>query len=76
VLFLAEDGSPCGRYGDRALAKYRDMAAALEGAACPTGLVAPSRSLLTDVTQEWLDQFERVQLMLRLSPRLRQKHGD
>lgn len=76
VLFLAEDGSPCGRYGDRTLAKYRDMASKLEGAACPTGLVLPSQSLLADVTQEWLEQFERVQLMLRLSPRLRQKHGD
>ena len=28
------------------------------------------------VVQEWLDQFERVQCILRLSPRLRQKHGD
>jgi hypothetical protein len=26
--------------------------------------------------QDWLDEFERVQLMLRLSTRLRQKHGD
>ncbi len=76
VLFLSEEGSPCGRYGDRTLAKYRDMTATLEGAACPTGLVAPDRSLLANVTQNWLDEFERVQLMLRLSPRLRQKHGD
>jgi hypothetical protein len=28
------------------------------------------------VTQDWLDIFERVQWMLRLSPRLREKHGD
>jgi len=28
------------------------------------------------VLQEWLDEFERVQWMLRLSPRLRQLHGD
>ena len=76
VLFLAEDGSPCGRYGDRTLTKYRDMASTLEGAACPTGLVAPDQTLLADVTQDWLDEFERLQLMLRLSPRLRQKHGD
>lgn len=76
VLFLAEDGAPCGRYGDRTLAKYRDVASGLEGAACPTGLVAPEQSLLAAVVQEWLDQFERVQLMLRLSPRLRQKYGD
>jgi hypothetical protein len=25
---------------------------------------------------EWLGEFERAQLILRLSPRLRQKHGD
>ena len=76
VLFLAEDGSPCGRYGDRTLAKYRDSASSLMGAACPTGLVPQEKSLQALVIQEWLDQFERVQLMLRLSPRLRQKHGD
>ena len=76
VLFLSEEGAPCGRYGDRTLAKYRDSAASLSGAACPTGLVAEGHSLQGAVIQEWLDQFERVQLMLRLSPRLRQKHGD
>lgn len=76
VLFLAEDGSPCGRYGDRTLAKYRDSAASLTGAACPTGLVAQPKNLQDAVIQEWLEQFERIQLMLRLSPRLRQKHGD
>ena len=76
VVFLAEDGAPCGRYGDRTLAKYRDSAASLTGASCPTGLVPQGKSLQDDVVQEWLDQFERVQLMLRLSPRLRQKHGD
>jgi hypothetical protein len=31
---------------------------------------------LAAVTQDWLDEFERVQLLLRLSSRLRQKHGD
>ena len=76
VLFMAEDGAPCGRYGDRTLAKYRDSAASLSGVACPTGLVPLGATLQAAVTQEWLDQFERVQLMLRLSPRLRQKHGD
>lgn len=76
VLFLAEDGSPCGRYGDKTLAKYRDSASSLMGAACPTGLVPQEKSLQAAVIQEWLEQFERVQLMLRLSPRLRQKHGD
>ena len=76
VLFLAEDGAPCGRYGDRTLAKYRDMASSLDAAACPTGLVPQGQSLQAAVVAEWLEQFERAQLMLRLSPRLRQKHGD
>ena len=76
VLFLSEEGAPCGRYGDRTLAKYRDSAASLTGASCPTGLVPQSNTLQTVVIQEWLEQFERVQLMLRLSPKLRQKHGD
>ena len=76
VLFLSEDGFRCGQFGDRTLSKYRDMASSLDGAACPTGLVPPGRSLLDAVTQEWLYEFERIQLMLRTSGRLRTLHGD
>jgi hypothetical protein len=32
--------------------------------------------LINAVTQEWLDVFERAQLILRTSARLREKHGD
>jgi hypothetical protein len=38
--------------------------------------VAPPDDALAAVAAEWLAEFERVQLILRLSPRLRQKHGD
>jgi len=76
VVFLSEDGFPCGRYGDRTLAKYRQMAAEQLGAACPTGITPPEQSLLQAVTQEWLNEFERIQLMLRTSGRLRKLHGD
>lgn len=76
VLFLSEDNHVCGRYGDRTLAKYRDMAATQLGAACPSGIAAVDLSLLQQVTQEWLDEFERIQLMLRLSARLRAMHND
>ena len=76
VLFLSEDNFPCGRYGDRTLARYRQLAGGEFGPACPTGLVVPEQSLLAAVTQDWLDEFERIQLMLRTSGRLRQKHGD
>jgi thiol-disulfide isomerase/thioredoxin len=75
VMFLSEDDFPCGRSGDRTLSKYRRMAADLTGAACPTGLGRDDQ-LTAAVLQEWLDEFERIQLMLRTSGRLRQKHGD
>ena len=76
LVFLAEDFQECGRYGDRTISKYRDMARAQIGAACPTGIGTQDQSLLQAVTREWLNEFERAQLMLRLSPRLREKHGD
>jgi hypothetical protein len=40
-----------------------------------TDLLA-ARSFLDAVTQDWLVEFERVQLLLRCPPRLRQLHGD
>lgn len=76
VVFLSEDNFFCGVYGDRTLAKYRQMAATQLGAACPTGIGAPEQSLQQQVIAEWINEIERVQLMLRLSARLRQKHGD
>lgn len=76
VVFLSEDFYECGRYGDRTLSTYRQMAASSLGAACPTGAVPAENNLLDQVTAEWLVEFERVQLMLRLSSRLRGKHGD
>lgn len=75
VLFLSEDFQPVGRYGDRTLSQYRRMAASLSGAACSTGLV-PEQDRIAAVTQEWLNEFERCQLILRTSARLREKHGD
>jgi thiol-disulfide isomerase/thioredoxin len=76
LVFLSEDFSEVARYGERTLPQYRQLARDLLGPACPTGIVAPPQDLLAAITQAWLDEFERVQLILRLSPRLRQKHGD
>jgi hypothetical protein len=52
------------------------MAADQLGPACPTGLVPPPDEALQTIAAEWLAEFERVHLILRLSPRLRSKHGD
>ncbi|MEO1617386.1 MAG: thioredoxin family protein [Planctomycetota bacterium] len=76
VLFLSEDNFVCGRYGDKTLATYRHLAETQLGPSCPTGIGDVNTSLLEDVTQEWLNEFERIQLMLRLSGRLRQLHND
>jgi thiol-disulfide isomerase/thioredoxin len=76
ALFLAEDYELCSIFGDRTLNRYRALAVHLLGPSCPTGIMAPDAGELAATLQDWLDEFERVQLMLRLSGRLRQKHGD
>jgi thiol-disulfide isomerase/thioredoxin len=75
AVFLSEDFFECARFGDRTLSAYRQMARQRVGAACSVGAVR-DEDLHAAAVQEWLDEFERVQLMLRLSPRLRQKHKD
>lgn len=76
VVFLSEDFREVSRYGERTLSAYRKLAADQLGPACPTGLVPPDDSLTAAVAADWLGEFERAQLILRLSPRLREKHGD
>ncbi len=77
VVFFSEDGFEVARFGERTLSKYRQLMAQFGGAACPTGILTTAETgLMGQVTQDWLDEFERVQWLLRLSPRLRQKHGD
>src|SRR5579859_3554882 len=73
VVFFSEDGYEVARFGERTLSKYRQLVQLLDGASCPTGIAGGGES---SVVQDWLDEFERVQWILRLSPRLRQLHGD
>ncbi|MFZ9692528.1 MAG: thioredoxin family protein [Phycisphaerales bacterium] len=76
VIFMAEDFELLGWFGDRTLTRYRAMAARSLGPACPVpGAPVPPDELAATL-QEWLDEFERFQWMLRLSPRLRHRHGD
>ena len=76
AIFMAEDFAFCSLFGDRTLTRYRAIAQQQLGAACSTGLFVPDGRELADTLEDWLNEFERVQLMLRLSTRLRQKHGD
>jgi len=76
VLFLSEDNEWCATAGDRTINRYRAIARAKLGPLCPTGIVAPDKDELDATLADWLNEVERVQLMLRLTPRLRQKYQD
>jgi len=73
--FMAEEFHPCSRIGDRSLSRYRAMARKALGDASPV-LAPPPVHPVRRVLDEMLDEFERVELLLRLSPRLRERHGD
>ena len=76
VIFAAEDFELVGYVGDKLLSRYRVAAQQALGANCPLpGAPVPQEELDAEV-QDWVDEFERVHLLLRLSGRLRQKHGD
>lgn len=76
AVIMAEDFEPCSVFGDRTLTRYRAMAARQLGASCQLPGAPVDGDELKGTLQDWLDEIERVQLMLRLSTRLRQKHGD
>ena len=40
------------------------------------GESTPDENFAEQVIQEWVNEFERYQLMLRTSGRLREQHGD
>jgi thiol-disulfide isomerase/thioredoxin len=76
AVFFSEDGLEVSRFGERTLARYRQMVEQLVGESCATGIVRGADPVQARAVQEWLNEFERVQWILRLSPRLRGKHGD
>lgn len=76
TVVLSEDGLFVDRWGDRPLAKYRDLAARLNGAACSSGLVFPGDTLRTRIIENWFEELERCQHILRTSPSLRKRYND
>ncbi|MHC4792706.1 MAG: thiol reductase thioredoxin [Planctomycetia bacterium] len=76
AVFMNEFFEPVSILGDRTLTRYRAIAARNLGPSCPLPGAPVADSELDDTLQDWLDEFERVQLLLRLSPRLRAHHGD
>ncbi len=76
VIFAAEDFEPVGWAGDKLLTRYRIMARQQLGANCPLpGAAVPQEELDAELA-DWVDEFERVALLLRLSGRLRKLYND
>lgn len=76
VVIVSEDMFEIARGVDRTLSVYRRKARTELGAACDAGIVAgPSEEISLEL-QEWIDIFERAQLLLRVSPFLRARHQD
>ncbi|MDP7070227.1 MAG: thioredoxin family protein [Phycisphaerales bacterium] len=76
AIFMAEDGALVSHLGDKTLSYYRWAAAQQLGPACPLPGAPIPVDVVASVTQDWMNECERVQLLLRLSPRLRARHDD
>ena len=76
AIFMAEDFEYCGTYGERPLSRYRALARKQLGESCEIAIAPPNADEHAATLQDWLNEFERIQLMLRISPRLRKKHND
>lgn len=76
TYFLAEDDQLVSSFGDRTLSRYRSIARKTLPPQETAAFAPPPEDPVRQVLQEVLDEFERVQLLLRLSTRLRDKHGD
>lgn len=76
IVALTEDFYELERFGDRHLSVYRRKLVSELGAACDPGLLPPAGDELAVEISEWVQFFERVQIMLRLAPMLRKRYGD
>lgn len=76
VVMLSEDFFEVTRFGDRTLSAYRRKFDSELGPSCDLGLVPPSEEELQEELHEWALMIERAELILRLSPMLRERYGD
>ena len=74
VVFLTEDFWEVGRFGERLLSLYRSKMAREIGRGVDKGQLSP-KSLAREM-EDWIAVFERMLIMVRLSPPLRRKYND
>jgi hypothetical protein len=73
---MAEDFEPVAWFGDRTLSRYRSMARKALPPEEANMLAAPPADPVQEVLLEVLNEFERVNLLLRLSTRFRAQYND
>jgi len=76
ALFMNEDFEFAALYGDKSLSRLRAQAAKALGASCPLPGADVPHDEIAATLADWLAEVERVHLLLRLSSKLRQRHGD
>ncbi|CAG1008031.1 hypothetical protein PHYC_03510 [Phycisphaerales bacterium] len=76
AIFMNEEFDFVSLMGDKSLARLRALAAKSLGANCPLPTAAVPADEIRATMGDWLGETERVHLLLRLSPKLRERHGD
>lgn len=72
AVFFSEDGHETARFGEKTLSEYRRKVKGL----VPDAVLPPAGDRFAEAVADWLEVVERVQWILRASPRLRRLHAD
>lgn len=76
VLFLNEDFEFCGLAGDKSLSRLRAIAERSLGPSCPIPGAEVASDEVAATLGDWVAEVERAHLIVRLSAKLRARHGD
>jgi thiol-disulfide isomerase/thioredoxin len=76
VIFLSEDFDFVSIAGDKSISRLRASAAKALGASCPLPGAGVPEDEYAATIQDWVVEFERAHLLVRLSTKLRDRHGD
>jgi thiol-disulfide isomerase/thioredoxin len=76
AIFMNEDFEFVAIFGDKSLSRLRAQAAKALGASCPLPGADVPHDEIAATLADWLAEIERVHLLLRLSPKLRQRYED
>jgi thiol-disulfide isomerase/thioredoxin len=76
VIFMNEDFDFVSLLGDKTLSRLRATAARKLGPSCPLPGAPVAAEETAATLQDWVNEFERVHLLLRLSTKLRARYED